>query len=57
MNGTNSTVDYLHSSAFYIGMILLLCVWIIVGMIGNAGVIVYDCDVLRTEIQDLTTQC
>ena len=42
MNGTNSTADYLHSSAFYIGMILLLCVCIIVGVIGNAGVIVYN---------------
>ena len=42
MNGTNSTAHYLPSLGFSIGMILFICVCIIIGVIGNIGVIVYN---------------
>ena len=42
MNETNSTSDYLLSSGFSIGMMLFICVCIIIGVIGNVGVISYN---------------
>ena len=42
MNGTSPIADYLPSSAFYIGISFFVCVCIIVGVIGNVWVVVYN---------------
>lgn len=42
MNGTNSTAAHHLSSGFLIGFVLFICLCIIVGIIGNVGVIAYN---------------
>ena len=42
MSGTNSTSDYLPPSGFFIAIILSNCLCIIVGILGNVGVIAYN---------------
>ena len=42
MSAVNSTTDYLLSTGFSIGIILFICMCIIVGVVGNVGVIVYN---------------
>ncbi|CAB4004630.1 orexin receptor type 2-like isoform X1, partial [Paramuricea clavata] len=42
MNGSNSTDDYLPSLGFFIAMIIFASLCIIIGIIGNIGVIAYN---------------
>ncbi|CAB4004628.1 octopamine receptor-like [Paramuricea clavata] len=42
MNGTNSTDTHLPSSGYFIALIIFACLCIIVGIIGNIGVIAYN---------------
>ena len=42
MSGTNSTADFILPSGFYIGIILFNFLCIIVGILGNVGVIAYN---------------
>jgi hypothetical protein len=42
MSGENATAEYLPPSGFFIGIILFICLCIIVGIIGNVGVIAYN---------------
>jgi hypothetical protein len=42
MSGSNSTDDYLPSLGFFIAMIIFASLCIIVGIIGNIGVIAYN---------------
>ena len=42
MKETNSTSDYLPSAGFFIGAVIFKCIFTVVGILGNLGVIIYN---------------